>query len=118
MFTRREWYAIIFLIGTCVLGMAIRFAFSENKAANIFIEKKDLPALSSDALSDSSGGLISINTAGISELVKIKGIGPKLAQNIIDYRNNKGRFRSLDELDSVKGIGKKKLALMKPSMRL
>ncbi|MEF2964774.1 helix-hairpin-helix domain-containing protein [Paenibacillus sp. M1] len=63
-------------------------------------------------------GLISINTAGISELQEIPGIGEKKAQAIIDYRNQHGLFRSVNDLTKVKGIGDKMLEKMKPYIGL
>ncbi|MFA4858840.1 MAG: helix-hairpin-helix domain-containing protein [Candidatus Margulisiibacteriota bacterium] len=53
--------------------------------------------------------LININTAKATELEKIKGIGPKLAQTIIDYRTKEGKFSQLSDLLKVKGIGQAKL---------
>ena len=52
---------------------------------------------------------MNINKAGVEELKTIRGIGEVLAQRIIDYRNENGRFESVEELDEVKGIGKKTL---------
>jgi competence protein ComEA len=51
--------------------------------------------------------LVNINTASLKELTKIKGIGPKTAQNIIQYRNKIGRFETLKDIQNVKGIGPK-----------
>jgi len=49
-----------------------------------------------------------INTASKEDLCFIKGVGPSLAQKIIDYRETKGSFRSGKDLEKVSGIGAKK----------
>ena len=48
---------------------------------------------------------ININTATQEQLESLNGIGPTKAKAIIEYRNQNGRFKSLSELDQVKGIG-------------
>jgi competence protein ComEA len=49
---------------------------------------------------------VNINTATQSELEAVKGLGPAKAQAIISYREANGGFKSLDDLDKVKGFGK------------
>ena len=49
---------------------------------------------------------LNINTATQSELEAVKGVGPTKAQSIIAYREANGNFKSLDDLDKVKGFGK------------
>lgn len=48
---------------------------------------------------------VNINTASQQELESLKGIGPAKAKAIVDYRTQNGPFKSVDELDKVKGIG-------------
>ncbi|MFO7651575.1 MAG: ComEA family DNA-binding protein [bacterium] len=49
---------------------------------------------------------VNINTATQSELEAVKGLGPSKAKGILEYREKQGNFRSVDELDNVKGFGK------------
>lgn len=57
--------------------------------------------------------LIDINQATADELEILPGIGPVLAQRIIEERNRVGKFSDQEDLIKVKGIGKKKLAKIK-----
>lgn len=51
--------------------------------------------------------LVSINSASVNELSSLPGIGLKIAQRIIDYRETHGFFQALEDLKNVKGIGDK-----------
>jgi competence protein ComEA len=66
----------------------------------------------------SSSGKININYAGIEELDQLKGVGPSLAKKIIDYRKAKGRFKTIEELNNVPGIGDKKLQDIRQNITL
>lgn len=57
---------------------------------------------------------INLNTADAEQLEAIPGIGPVLAQRIIEYRQTHGRFQSVDDLLEVHGIGAKRLESMRP----
>ena len=56
-----------------------------------------------------ASGTININTASATDLEKLPGIGPALAQRIVEYRDSHGPFASVDALTDVPGIGKAKL---------
>jgi competence protein ComEA len=53
----------------------------------------------------SAGGLINVNTASATELEALSGIGEVLAAAIVDYRTDNGPVVSVDDLESVSGIG-------------
>jgi competence protein ComEA len=62
--------------------------------------------------------IVDLNTADVAELDALPGVGPVLAQRILDWRSAHGRFTSVDELDEVSGIGDKLLAEIRPHLRL
>jgi competence protein ComEA len=54
------------------------------------------------------GGAVNINTAGVAALESLPGIGPVLAQRIVDYRQEHGPFTRIEEIMDVPGIGQAK----------
>lgn len=63
-------------------------------------------------------GKININTATQTELEILEGIGPSLADKIIKYREKNGKFKDIDELKNVSGIGENKFNSIKDKIKL
>jgi competence protein ComEA len=61
----------------------------------------------------SGGGLVDLNAASASDLDALPGIGPVLAERIVEWRTENGGFRSVDQLREVPGIGEAKYASLK-----
>ncbi len=59
--------------------------------------------------SETPSGKININTATVSELMTLDGIGEVKAKAIVEYREKNGYFKSIDDITLVKGIGEKTL---------
>ncbi len=59
---------------------------------------------------------ININTANLTELDSLPGIGPAIAQKIIDYREENGKFKKIEDLQNVKGIGDAKFEEVKDNI--
>lgn len=76
-----------------------------------------VPVAGGSAGGGSSGGgvagPININNASLTELQQLPGVGPVLAQHILDWRTEHGAFASIDQLQSVSGIGPAKFAAMR-----
>lgn len=61
---------------------------------------------------------IDINDGNLNELIKLEGIGPKIAEKIIEYRTRNGKFLSKDELINIKGISSRKLEVIKDKIKI
>ena len=67
---------------------------------------------------DAVAARFDVNSAERSDFEQIPGVGPKLAQAIVDHRGEKGRFQSLEQLRAVKGIGPATFDKVRPYLRV
>jgi competence protein ComEA len=73
------------------------------------------PPAAGSAVGDMApAGPVDLNTADVAALDALPGIGPALAQAIVDHRDRNGRFQSVDQLVEVRGIGEAKLEQLRP----
>ncbi|HCN74877.1 MAG TPA: competence protein ComEA [Lactococcus sp.] len=59
---------------------------------------------------------VNLNTADVAQLQKLSGVGMKKAQDIIDYREQNGNFKTIEELVNVSGFGAKSIDKLKESI--
>ncbi len=57
---------------------------------------------------------VNLNTATAEQLATIPGVGPKMAERIVDYRQKNGGFKKIEDLMNVSGVGEKSFLKMKP----
>ncbi|MCM8774371.1 MAG: ComEA family DNA-binding protein [Candidatus Omnitrophica bacterium] len=101
VFTPQEKRVIIFLCFILLLGGFLRLWGVKEKINSVSLKEKQIKVN------------ININNASLEEIKSIPTIGENIAQEIINYRNSKGKFDSLEDLLKIKGIGEKKLAIIK-----
>ncbi len=85
------------------------FSLSRSLALGVFC----LSLLFGPTIGFGADNKLNLNTATAAQLETLKGIGPEIANRILDYKKDQGNFKSVDELGNVKGIGDKKLAELK-----
>lgn len=95
------------LIGSILLAQKEPLKTTEQKT---YTPQKD-DKTNTKALSTSNK--LDINTASLPQIMQLPGIGPSLAQSILDYRKENGPFSSTRDLLNVPGIGEKRLARIK-----
>ena len=85
-------------------------------------EEQAMPALvqgnSTNPSSQSSEGVVNINQATLEQLQTLTGIGPSKAEAILSYREEKGLFKSIDDIKNVSGIGEKTFEKLKEEITI
>ena len=86
--------------------------------ARILVDGEQLVVSSQQIFAEEQDSKISINEATVEKLDELPGVGPSIAAKIIDHRDKIGRFRSIEQLVEVSGIGSKMLENIKELIRL
>lgn len=103
MLTKEDQKTVLFLVITGLVGGGILVVKNE------LVPKEQLvPHIEKQTTYRKTQKFpLDINSASEEELIRVKGIGPKIAKRIVDYRKEANGFSSLEELKNVKGIGEK-----------
>ena len=97
---------------------AINMAEPLTDGQHIHIPTKEILLQAQNISATTSSDLVNINTADAERLATLKGIGPALAQRIIEYREQNGAFKSIDEIKNVRGIAQKKFDAFKDKITI
>lgn len=116
--SRIEKIVVIILISVVLSGIAISYynKISQKKIQITPAKLARQAEIAKDIIAERN--IVDINIADKYTLAKLPGVGPHLAQRIIDYRRESGRFSSPCDLMKVKGIGPKKYQSMKEYIRV
>lgn len=91
-----------------VAAMAVLPAAAQDKTAG------SKPAAPARSKATAPSGPVNINTATQTQLEALPGLGAKVAERIIEYRQKNGNFKKVEDLMNVKGIGEKSFLKLKP----
>lgn len=143
-FSQNEGRIVLFLVITFVLGGILttfepffkqKEKFNYSESDSVFFTRsqqsamydlsrdENLPTDLADKTAKSSRenlllGAININTASKDELIRLPGVGEVTAERIIIYREEHGPFTTIEEIQNVKGIGKKKFERIAPYIKV
>ncbi len=113
-FNRKERFVLLGLTAALLIGGAVNLIerYGDRDLPDFHVQKGAVPVPDNPAESatvEQETGPIDLNRASAGQLMRLPGIGPKIARRIVDDRNRRGPFTSVDELTRVKGIGQKTL---------
>ncbi len=89
------------------LLLALRSRTSPEKIDSLLSDLQDAPV-----------NRVNINSANAKQIASLPGIGPKMAERIIAFRSQNGDFKQIEDLQRIKGIGKKVFDKIKPFIEI
>ena len=104
----------------------LNLAYVLNDGEKIYVPSKSEQNQEIEYVTTASGGdsmssnssIININTAGQTELMELPGIGESIANKIIAYREENGKFKTIEDIKNVPGIGDSKFANIKDMIKV
>ncbi|MBD3868252.1 MAG: helix-hairpin-helix domain-containing protein [Acidobacteria bacterium] len=98
---RRIWNAVV-----CI-GLMVALSAAGGTLTLAAAEKKE-----------SGTAQVDLNSASREQLMQVKGIGPALADRIVEFRKEHGPFRRVEDILKVRGVGEKSLAKLRPHLKV
>jgi competence protein ComEA len=95
------------ILMAAILGVAVSAAAASAQS------KATTPKAAATATATATAP-VNLNTATAEQLATVPGVGPKMAERIIDYRQKNGGFKKIEDLMNVSGVGEKSFLKMKP----
>lgn len=110
-YSMRKWYwgDTMIIVGILLMIVGLRVKLSDN------LKSREVSLIKAEQKLEEK---ININTATMRQLVDLPSIGDKMAQRIVDYRTEVGRFERKEQLKEVSGIGDKTYDLLKDKIDL
>lgn len=89
-----------------------------NKQSKTTEKSQNTTSISTNTTGKNQNTKVNINTATQTELETLPGIGPSIASKIVSYRKENGKFKSIEEIKKVSGIGESKYANIKELIKV
>jgi competence protein ComEA len=106
------------LPGTDLTSLNLAAVLADGQQVAVGVSASGNGGVGGIPLSGAASGPVHLNTATVEQLEVLPGVGPVLAQHIVDYRTAHGRFSSVDQLNDVPGIGDAKFAALRDAVAL
>jgi competence ComEA-like helix-hairpin-helix protein len=101
--TKEEKIVLVFILASLLIGSAVGY----------YKKRPESLLLAEPTIAGQPAKPININTADINGLIKIKGVGVKTAEKIVEYRQVNGPFFSKEDIMKIKGMGPSKFETLK-----
>lgn len=95
---------------------AVNMATTLTDGMHIYVPEKKIPLATE--IEHNASDKINLNTANVKELDALPGIGPAMAERILKYREQNGKFRSIEDIKKVKGIGEGRYEKLKDKIKI